>query len=282
MPVLLLLFLGSGCAALIYEIVWLQLLQLVLGASAVSLGVLLGTFMGGMCIGSLLLARFVPQEMHPLRVYAVLEAGMAVLGVTVLLAVPAIGRVYAPHAGSGLTGLLLRGVVAGICLLPPTFLMGATLPAISRWVQTTPQGMSWLGLFYGGNTVGAVCGSLLAGFFLLRVFDMATATYAAACINVTVAICAFALSARTAHQPPVQSKKSEVPAQAPGTKWVYLTIALSGMTALAAEVVWTRLLSLMLGGTVYAFSIILGVFLAGLGLGSTGGSSWRGAVCGRT
>jgi spermidine synthase len=272
LPLLLFLFLGSGCAALIYEIVWLQLLQLVIGASAVSLGVLLGTFMGGMCLGSLLLARFVPERVHPLRVYGVLELLMAVLGVTVLVAVPVIGRIYAPHAGAGLTGLVLRGVVAGICLLPPTFLMGATLPAISRWVQTTPLGMSWLGLFYGGNTVGAVCGCLLAGFYLLRVYDMATATYIAAAINALVAACAFALSAWTTHQPTVKSKNSEAPESAPGVRWVYVTIALSGMTALAAEVVWTRLLSLMLGGTVYAFSIILGVFLAGLGLGSTGGS----------
>ena len=90
LPGLLLLFLGSGCAALIYEIVWLQLLQLVIGSSAVSLGLLLGTFMGGLCLGSLALARLIPQRWHPLRVYAWLESGMAILGVTVLFAVPAV------------------------------------------------------------------------------------------------------------------------------------------------------------------------------------------------
>src|SRR4029079_14219347 len=73
LPLLLLLFVGSGCAALIYEIVWFQLIQLVIGSSAVSLGVLLGTFMGGMCLGSLLLPRFVSTDQHPLRVYALLE-----------------------------------------------------------------------------------------------------------------------------------------------------------------------------------------------------------------
>ena len=83
-PLLLLLFVGSGCAALIYEIVWFQLLQLVIGSSAVSLGVLLGTFMGGMCLGSLLLPRFVTPERHPLRIYALLEAGIGVLGLVVL------------------------------------------------------------------------------------------------------------------------------------------------------------------------------------------------------
>jgi spermidine synthase len=272
LPLLLILFFGSGCAALIYEIVWLQLLQLVIGSSAVSLGLLLGTFMGGMCLGSLALARIIPERCHPLRVYALLELGMAVMGVAVLFAVPAAGRIYAPHAGQGLTGLLLRGVVASVCLLPPTFLMGATLPAISRWVETTPQGMSWLGLFYGGNTVGAVAGCLLAGFYLLRVYDMATATCVAAAINATVALTALGLAWLTPRPLPAREENAAPPALAAGSKWVYLTIAVSGMCALAAEVIWTRLLSLLLGATVYAFSIILAVFLAGLGLGSTGGS----------
>ena len=86
LPALLLLFVGSGCAALIYEVVWFQLLQLVIGSSAVSMGVLLGTFMGGMCLGSLLLPRVVvgPRQ-HPLRVYAVLELGIGVIGLLVLL-----------------------------------------------------------------------------------------------------------------------------------------------------------------------------------------------------
>ncbi|MGA3181096.1 MAG: fused MFS/spermidine synthase [Verrucomicrobiota bacterium] len=284
MPLLLLLFMGSGCAALIYEIVWLQLLQLVIGASAVSLGVLLGTFMEGMCLGSLALARLIPERCHPLRVYAVLESGMAVLGVTVLFAVPAVGRIYAPHAWQGLPGIVLRGLVASVCLLPPTILMGATLPAISRWVQSTAQGMSWLGLFYGGNTVGAVIGCLLAGFYLLRVYNMATATCVAAAINATVALSALGLASRTAHRSaPLAAEAAGPPAapgvrrgnggqSAPGANWVYASIGLSGLCALGAEVIWTRLLSLMLGATVYAFSIILAVFLAGLGIGSTGGS----------
>src|SRR5512142_25996 len=108
---LLLLFIGSGCSALIYEIVWFQLLQLVIGSSAVSLGVLLGTFMGGMCLGSLLLPRFVTPEQHPLRIYALLEAGTGVLGLVVLVAVPLVGGVYTATAMHGLMGVLLRGIV---------------------------------------------------------------------------------------------------------------------------------------------------------------------------
>src|SRR5471032_3147537 len=81
LPFLILLFVGSGCAALIYEIVWFQMLSLIVGSSAISLGVILGTFMGGMCIGSLFLSRVISRQQHPLRVYAMLEAGIAVLGV---------------------------------------------------------------------------------------------------------------------------------------------------------------------------------------------------------
>ena len=116
LPVLLLLFIGSGCAALVYEIVWFQLLQMVIGSSAVSLGVLLGTFMGGMCLGSLLLPRFVGADRHPLRVYAALELGIGLIGVLVLFGMPLVGGAYTAWAGSGLTGILLRGVAAGVCL----------------------------------------------------------------------------------------------------------------------------------------------------------------------
>ena len=168
LPALLLLFVGSGCAALIYEIVWFQLLQLSVGSSAVSLGILLGIFMGGMCLGSLLLPRFVSPQHHPLRVYAFLELGIGVFGIAVLFGVPLIGGWYTTIAGTGQASLYLRAVVAGICLLPPTILMGATLPAVARWVEATPSGVSWLGYFYGGNLAGAVVGSLLAGFYLLR------------------------------------------------------------------------------------------------------------------
>src|SRR4051812_47927672 len=273
LPVLLVLFVGSGCAALIYEVVWLQLLQLVIGSTAVSLGVLLGTFMGGMCAGSLLLPRLVTARRHPLRVYALLELGIGALGFVVLFGMPYIEQMYVRYAGHGPPGILLRGAVAGVCLLPPTLLMGATLPAIARWVETGPEGVSWLGFFYGGNLAGAVFGCLLAGFYLLRVHDMATATYVAFALNVTVAAIALALAAAPArYEAPADPATKGSAGRAAGAWAVYPAIALSGMSALGAEVVWTRLLSLMLGGTVYTFSLILAVFLIGLGIGSSLGA----------
>ena len=276
LPALLLLFVGSGCAALIYEIVWFQLLELVLGATALSLGILLATFMGGLCAGSLLLARFVPPTRHPLRVYAQLELGIAVFGVVILYAVPALGR------------------TAAVLLVPPTLLMGATLPAIARWVESTPEGVSWLGFFYGGNIAGAVFGSLLAGFYLLRLYDMAHATYVAAAINVATAGLAWVLATRVAHV--VRDARAAdgraMKARPAGERVtrranlhgsrasIYAAIALSGLAALGAEVVWTRILSLLFGGTVYTFSLIAAAFLFGLGIGSAVGA-WLARNAGR-
>ena len=274
LPWLLVLFVGSGAAALIYEIVWFQHLQMVVGSSAVSLGVLLGTFMGGMCLGSLLLPRFVSTAHHPLKVYAFLELGIGVIGILVLVLMPLVGRLYIAWGGYGVTGYLLRGVIAGICLLPPTLLMGATLPAVARWIETTPRGVSWLGFFYGGNIAGAVAGCLLAGFYLLRVYDMATATYAAAAINGLVAAIALALASAMSYAKTAPSQKAaDAPIAPPkDARVVYVAIALSGLCALAAEVIWTRVLGLLFGASVYAFSIILAVFLFGLGIGSSVGS----------
>src|SRR4051795_1463943 len=98
LPALLVLFVGSGCAAMIYEVVWLQLLQLVIGSTAASLGVLLGTFMGGMCAGSLLLPRLVSGRRHPLRVYALLELGIGAIGLAVQFGMPFLEDVYSRQA----------------------------------------------------------------------------------------------------------------------------------------------------------------------------------------
>jgi spermidine synthase len=313
LPILLVLFAASGCSALIYEIVWFQMLQLVIGSSAVSLGVLLGTFMGGMCLGSLFLPRLISQRHHPLRVYAALELAIGIIAVLVWFAIPNVNHFYIDMVGHGFAGILLRGAVCGVCLLPPTVLMGATLPAIARWVETTSAGVSWLGLFYGGNIAGAVLGCLLAGFYLLRVHDMATAIFVAVSLNVAVASISVGLAAvmpfcesatrgngETANEGNGEqcdmengrigesaTHRDSVPlapfprfAHSPfRTSWpVYLAIAFSGAGALAAEVIWTRLLSLLLGATVYTFSIILAVFLVGLGLGSGVGSLLSGGI----
>lgn len=271
LPVLIMLFAGSGCAALIYEIVWFQMLQLIIGSSAISLGILLGTFMGGMCVGSVMLSRIISTRYHPLKVYALLELGIGIIGLILLFVLPLIGAFYIGMATDGFGGHFLRGIVCSICLFFPTVLMGATLPAIARWTESTPRGVSWLGFFYGGNIAGAVCGCLFAGFYLLRLYDVVTATYVAVALNFAVAFVGYGL-AKWAEYDASKAKMTTRSLWISEARAVYVVIAISGACALGAQVIWTRLLSLMMGATVYAFSIILGVFLIGLGVGSSVGA----------
>src|SRR5213075_42460 len=121
-PLLLLMFVGSGCSALIYEIVWFQLLELVIGSSTVSLGILLGTFMGGLCLGSLALPRLVSARLHPLLVYVALELGIGIFAIVVLFGLPCVAAVYVAYADHGLASILLRGAISAALLLPPTIL----------------------------------------------------------------------------------------------------------------------------------------------------------------
>src|SRR5262249_12291139 len=152
----------------------------------------------------------------------------------ILFTMPVVDQLYAASAGSGSVGILLRAAVGAICLLPPTILMGATLPAAARGIETTPRGMAWLGFFYAGHICAAVFGCLLAGFILLRVYDMTVATYVAAAINGIVAVIGLTLAAlpSTRHGDATPEKSRAV--QAPHTWAVYLAIALSGACALGA------------------------------------------------
>ncbi len=267
---MLVLSFASGVAALIYELVWFQVLELVIGSTAVSLAMLLATFMGGMCLGSLMLPRLVSTERHPLRVYALIEIGIGVLGILVLYLVPLAGGVYTAWTGYGLKGFLLRGMVAAACLLPPTLLMGATLPALARGINKTEHRVSWLGFFYGANIAGAVLGCLLSGFYLLRNYDVYAATYVAMAINLSTAALALALAGFIPRERDPDDRVQQAPSAVPGNSVaaVYFAISLSGLCALAAEATWTRLLGLLFGASVYTLSIIVAVFLVGLGIGS--------------
>jgi len=276
---LLVLFAASGCAALIYQVVWFQLLSFAIGASALSLGVLLPTYLGGLCIGSVLLPRYVSRRAHPFRALGALELAVGALGVGALYAIPALGGVSA-WAGNGAAGLALRLVVAALALLPATILMGATLPAVAPWAEADGDCAARLSRLYAANIAGAVAGSALAGFYLLPVHDAQVATFVAVALDVVVGLTCFALATATPTAPTraisaathEQSKPNAVAERDPAQP-TFVAAALSGMTALSAEILWTRNLSLLFGATVYAFSVILAVFLLGLGAGSAAGAA---------
>ncbi len=275
--VLLFLFLGSGCAALIYELVWFHVLRLVIGSSSISIAALLVSFMGGMGLGSVALPRLVPRTWHPLRVYAGLELSIGAIGLILLVALPSVQTVYVAAVGYGLGGVLLRALVCVACLLPPTILMGATLPAVARWVGATRTGVAQTGVLYAANTIGAVVGVLTASFYLLRVYDTVVTTLVAVALNVAVALVALRLAAARPH---IAAPDAPAPSGVAVRPVALAVIGLSGFASLGAEVVWTRQLSLLFGATVYNFSLILAVFLAGLGIGSLGGA-WLAKRCAR-
>jgi spermidine synthase len=223
-----------------------------------------------MCLGSLLLPRLASAQRNALRVYALIELGIGAFGILVLHVVPLAGGVYSAWTGYGLKGFLLRGAVAAACLLPPTLLMGATLPALARQTDTTDQNVAWIGLFYSANIAGAVLGCLLSGFYLLRMYDVQVATYLAIAINLSMAglafVFAWGIPRESGPDDRVRPAAHAVPGQSAAA--VYIAISLSGLCALAAEAVWTRMLGLLFGASVYALSIIVAVFLVGLGIGS--------------
>jgi spermidine synthase len=268
---LCLLFFVSGCAALIYEVIWFHLLRLVIGASAISVAIVLASFMGGMFLGSLLYARLVRRKHNPAVVYAILEIGIGVFGLLMPAVLPAVKHIYIGLFGYGPMGIALRAVVAALMLLPPTALMGATLPAISRRYAPGRRGMAGLTALYAANTLGAVAGCLVSAFYLLAVWDVWVATAFAAALNFSLGVVVWRLRhtllsdapARTA----ISNKGVQFSRDCDPTP-VYLAAGMSGLTALGAQVIWTRLLTLLFGASVYAFAIILAVFLAGLGIGS--------------
>jgi spermidine synthase len=246
---------------------------LVIGASALSIAIVLAGFMGGMFIGSLLVWRVVPSRWHPLRIYAAVEVAIGVIGLLMPLVVPAARTIYVDLFGYGALGIALRAAVAGSMLLLPTALMGATLPAVARRYSGDSRGLTSVALLYGANTVGAVAGCLLTGFVLLPAWDIVAATAVAVALNLVVGATALWLS-RQSSPAPAQSVPGpddatvSPPLPPPRMSVVYVVAALSGTTALGGQVVWTRLLSLLFGGTTYTFAIILAVFLGGLGIGS--------------
>jgi spermidine synthase len=262
---LLILVSCSGFAALIYEIVWLQQLQLVIGSSGVSLGLLLATYMGGLFLGSIAVPRMISAKRHPLWLYGIIESGIGFFGLLILSGMPLLSSIYVSTAGQGFVNLIFRGIVCAVCLLPPTALMGMTFPILARSLAPTKVGASRMGYIYAANIGGAVIGSLCAGFYLLRVHDLAVATYVAAGINGCAGLAGFLLASIL--KPSAPHKVSE-PVPDRGDLAIYMAIGLSGLSALGAQIVWTRLLSVLFGATVYTFSIILAVFLIGLGIGS--------------
>ncbi len=276
------LFFFSGAFGLVYQIVWVRMLTHVFGTTATAVGVVLAAFMSGLALGSWLVGKIADREPNPLRLYAILEIG---IGVAALAAHVMLGRIMpaylALHEIAGQSEAMLaavRFVLAFGLVMIPTFLMGATLPVLARFVvrRLSVAGAD-LSALYATNTLGAVAGVLVTGFVLIGVFGTHVTVYIAVLGNLVLGLIAWLASRRVAplsvitEPPPADRTEPAAPVGEllSHRTYVLLLFALfvSGLTSFAYEIYWTRSLVFLLGNSTYALTTMLTAFLAGIALG---------------
>ncbi|HJP33020.1 MAG TPA: fused MFS/spermidine synthase [Candidatus Latescibacteria bacterium] len=268
---MLLLLFASGACGLVYQVAWARVLTLVFGTTLLAVGTVLSAFMGGLALGSFLLGRWADRVRHPLRLFAILEAGVGLYAFLFPVLAGGLDEVMSwlfPSSGSHSLYSLVRFGLSFLLLLVPTVLMGATLPAVTRTVvrQFSAVGVG-VGRLYAANTLGAVGGVLVVTFVLMEQLGLRGSTYAAATVNLIVAAIAWRLG-RAAVEPSPRTGRPSTPGD-PVLRVVLLGFGLSGFAALGYEVAWTRVVRVAFSMVShYEFSLVLAAFLVGLALGS--------------
>ena len=294
-------FLLSGFSALLYQTAWMRQISVVFGTSELAVATVLAAYMGGLALGAWLAGRYLHRITRPVLFYGVLEAaiGLSALAVPWLLKLAGLGYVWLlggqeslPDASGPGQGLFyLAATFAVLCI--PTACMGATLPMLSRYaVRADSQLGTRIGQLYAVNTAGAVAGTLAAAFLLLPTLGLFGTVVVGGAVNLLV----FAIAAVIAIgvDDAAVGDDVEVPApvldagtgQRAGLHWILPLILFSGVLSFVYEVLWTRLLSHVLGGSLVAFASMLASFLAGIAIGSyiaarlagDRQSAWRGFV----
>ena len=275
---LCLVFLLSGAAALIFETLWFRQAGLALGNTVWASALVTASFMAGLALGNAVVARWGWRCVAPLRVYAALEAVVAVTGVALVLVFPLVGQALAPLMGSlGASTLgVLRVAVAFALLLVPSCAMGATLPLVAAALSAhDPNFGRTLGRLYGWNTFGAVLGALVGDLILIEAIGIRGTALVAAASNLAAAAGALYLASRTTGPAP----RAEPPARTPlgAEAWRLLAAAfLAGGIVLALEVLWFRLLLAFTPASAWTFAVMLAVVLLGIAAGGVAASAWLG------
>ncbi len=270
---LLPLFFVSGATALVYQTLWARQLHLVFGTSTFAIAAVLASFMAGLAIGGAWMARQADVVARPLRLYGVLEIVIGVYGAVFPMILGLLEPVYLDVWRTFEPGPLVFGGVQfallGAALLLPTTMMGATLPLLARFATARLGAVGdRVGLLYGINTAGAVFGTWLCGFVLLPQIGLWTTTLLTAGANVLLGVIAIALDAwARGSEAVVEDDLAPNARPAVALKPVALALGLAGLASLIYEVAWTRVLVLMLGASVYAFSVMLLAFLVGIASG---------------
>lgn len=269
----------SGFCALVYQTVWLREFRLVFGASTYATAAVLAIFMGGLGAGSAILGKRADTNERPLALYGTLELLISIAAALSPLLIPVAAKIYFASGGSPALGIfgatLLRLALSVIILGPATVLMGGTLPAAARAVETSADaGRRAVSLLYGINTLGAVAGTMLSTFLLIESFGNRMTLFLAVLVNVIVAIVARSMGRdQVVSASAVESDDAAEPEVARG--YVYAASAIVGFAFLLMELVWYRMLSPILGGTTYMFGLVLAVALLGIGGGGTAYALFR-------
>ena len=275
---LLVCFVLSGLAALVYQTAWTREFAFVFGTSDLAVATVLAAYMGGLALGAALAGRLSPRIRRPVLAYGLLELGIALCALAVPFGVQASRWLYvAVFGGSealrdagGLATALFYLACSFLILLVPTAMMGATLPLLARHaVREVGQIGRRVGILYAANTFGAVAGVLLGAFVLLPQLGLRATIASAAAINALVFLAAWAL-ARTAA--PLEASGAQAQAQSAGPspgRWILPLILISGFVSFSYEVLWVRLIGQIVGASVTAFATMLSSFLLGIALGST-------------
>jgi spermidine synthase len=283
---LLLLFFLSGASALVYQVLWMRLLALVFGVTVHAASTVLAAFMTGLAFGSASAGRLADRIKRPLRAFAIAEALVAVSALATPLLLAGVEALYVRlhRPLSDVPGLvtLVRLLLSFLVLVVPTTLMGATLPLVvkSALGRGTILGRQ-VSLLYAFNTAGAIVGALVAGLWLVPQLGIAWSFRIGAATNLIVAVGALVLSRASPAHAVNRSSQSDV--TPPGSarleaasgaqsqrirRLVLLTFAVSGFASFALEIVWFRLLVVLLRPTTYAFTVMLATVLAGIAIGS--------------
>jgi spermidine synthase len=280
-PVLvLLLYFLSGATALVYEVVWSRMLMHVFGSTAVALGTVLAAFMAGMALGSWLIGKAADKSSNCLRLYAILEIGLALAALVSHLLLSRIGPAHlALHDLFGFSNtifVVIRFLLAFLLVMGPTILMGATLPVLARFLvnRRSRIGIN-LSTLYATNTFGAVSGVLLTGFFLIGTYGVHIPVYIAVAANFLIGCIAWLASLRYTDSPlmaltsasDTDSIGKETTIDSLTFRIVLIGLGISGFTSFAYEIYWTRSLVFILGNSTYALTTMLSSFLSGIAIG---------------
>jgi predicted membrane-bound spermidine synthase len=266
-------FFLSGATGLVYELLWVRLLYQAFGSTIQSVTTVVAAYMGGLGLGAWLFGRDADRQGKPAALYGWLEIAIGVFGVVSPIALALARRAYVATAGAlALTGgasVALRFCFAALVLLIPTILMGGTLPALTRAFMGIERDRlrSSLSRLYGLNTLGAVVGTALAGFFLIEHVGIRASLWGTAAVNLALGVTALALARRS--DPSLPAPPSPEPGGRRTVRAVaFVILALAAFASLLDEIAWTRVLVMVVGASTYAFTLVLLVFLLGIGLGS--------------